>query len=105
MTWYEFDNGKSAGHEGTEGGVIIFDEEHPAGARITLESQTRTARFAITCGVYGTLVHTRFFENEVDAHREYELMKDRLARIAAISYPDEESAYVRAIDDFMDQFP
>jgi len=32
-------------------------------------------------------------------------MKDRLARIAAISYPDEESAYVRAIDDFMDQFP
>lgn len=48
--WYSFDEGRSIGLRGTEEGVIIRDDEHPEGARITLERDGRTP-FAITCGI------------------------------------------------------
>lgn len=58
--WIPFENGTTVGTTGSEGGTILRDELHPDGARITLE---RTAsQFAITCGVYGWMVHTRFFD-------------------------------------------
>ena len=55
--WLPFENGTTIGATGSEGGVILRDELHPHGARITLE-QTSTG-FAITCGIYGWMVHTR----------------------------------------------
>jgi hypothetical protein len=40
--WYLFDEGRSVGLLGTEEGIIIRDEEHPDGARITLEREAST---------------------------------------------------------------
>lgn len=43
---------------GSEGGMIIADEEYKESCRITLE---RCERYdAITCGVYGCMMHTAF---------------------------------------------
>jgi len=41
---------------GSEGGLIIADEEYRDSCRITLEKCERY--YAITCGVYGGMMHT-----------------------------------------------
>lgn len=79
--WYTFDNGATIGQAGSEEGVIVRDEEHPVGARITLERSTRVAPFAITCGIYGWMVHTRFFSAESEACSQYDSMKDSLSAL------------------------
>jgi hypothetical protein len=63
-SWHQFEDGATLGQKGSESGVILRDEEHPQEARITLERDTRTAPFAITCGIYGCMLHTRFFSQE-----------------------------------------
>jgi hypothetical protein len=73
--WKPFDSGETIGQEGSENGTITRDEERLRGARITLERTTPTAPFAITCGVYGWMVHTRFFSIEADAIVQFEAMK------------------------------
>jgi hypothetical protein len=79
--WIAFENGTTVGATGSEGGTILRDELQPDGARITVE---RTASgFAITCGVYGWMVHTRFFASEREAVVAYEEMKPALAEILA----------------------
>lgn len=46
---------------GREGGIIIADEEYKESCRITLE---RCEMYdAITCGVYGSMMHTAFCES------------------------------------------
>ena len=64
-----------------ENGTIILDEEHVDGARITIERGGSTAPLSITCGIYGWMVHTRFFDTETEARRECEEMKVALAEI------------------------
>ena len=60
---------------GSEGGTIIFDEEYQQTCRITLEKCRDY--YAITCGVYGDMVHTAFCgeENYVET---YQSIKDEL---------------------------
>ena len=62
---------------GSEGGIICADEEYEGTCRITLEKCKKY--YAITCGVYGEMVHTVFCgaENYQDI---YNSMKDDLAR-------------------------
>ncbi len=52
VEWVPAKNGEAIGQLGTEGGVIIRDEEWPGVGRITLERKRTEA--AITCGLYGT---------------------------------------------------
>ena len=66
LTWYPFDGGSTVGTIGTESGRILCDEEHAAGARITLEQGGNTP-FGITCGIYGCFVHTAFASTETEA--------------------------------------
>jgi hypothetical protein len=61
--WIEFEGGSTIGEQGSENGLTLKDEEQVRGARITLERDTRIAPFAITCGIYGWMVHTRFFRD------------------------------------------
>jgi len=77
--WTSFDS--TDGREGSENGTIIRDDEHAMGARITLERDTPTAPFAITCGVYGWMVHTRFFATEAEALAQFKEMKNALESI------------------------
>ena len=84
MEWIAFDNGTSIGQRGSEGGVIIRDDEHSLGARITLEQGGGIAPFSVTCGIYGWMFHTRFFSSQAEAEADYEQMKDGLADILNI---------------------
>lgn len=78
--WYLFDEGQSIGQQGMEGGIILLDEEHSGGARITLE-EGGFRPFSITCGIYGWMVHTCFFSSHEMARQQYELMKVDLANL------------------------
>jgi hypothetical protein len=84
MHWIAFDNGASLGQRGSEDGIIIRDEEHPYGARITLEGECMTSPFTITCGIYGWMVHTRFFRGQHEAEEDLEKMKEGLTNILNI---------------------
>jgi hypothetical protein len=80
-SWYTFNNGATLGQTGSEQGVIVHDEEHSLGARITLERAARVAPFAITCGIYGWMMHTRFFASEDEAEAQYGQMKGALSAL------------------------
>jgi hypothetical protein len=100
------------GLRGSESGIIEIDEEHPSGARITLEREAKHAPYAITCGIYGWMVHTRFLDDRAAALSEYEAMKGALAHILSLvpltSDPDckrKMDTVIAAIGDFVARFP
>jgi hypothetical protein len=112
MNWYPFNSGKSIGERGSERGIIIRDDEHSDGARITLERAGTNAPFSITCGIYGWMFHTRFFGIESEAQDEFETMKSELARIIS-AIPLAADPEIRAksqvvchlISEFVERFP
>ena len=56
--WFAFDDGRSTGKVSSEGSVILRDEEHPRGVRITLK---RTEGYvSVSCNIYERMDHTRF---------------------------------------------
>jgi len=106
--WKPFDNGTTPGLKGSESGETIRDEEHVYGARITLEKNANIAPFAITCGIYGWMVHTRFFATEDEAGAEYDKMKASLSEIVErISDPkdDDRRATEKAMEAFVETYP
>lgn len=97
--WHPVENGATLSQQGSEHGIIVRDEEHRDGARITLEREVRTIPFAITCGIYGWLVHTAFAANEAEAHGKYAAMKERLHKALGADerdLPAQLDAFVRA---------
>jgi hypothetical protein len=91
------DKAKEDGAEaerGSEGGRIVRDEEHVLGARITLEKECEIAPYAITCGIYGWMMHTCYLSEEDKAVEQYEAMKaelsDLLGRAEALASDGEE---------------
>lgn len=70
--WTKYKFGQTVGQTGSENGVIINDEEFDESCRITHESCEEY--HAITCGIYGAMVHTVFCSPE-DVTRVYESMK------------------------------
>ena len=81
--WHPFEGGTTLGQNGSESGVILRDEEHYSEARITLERDTNVAPFAITCGIYGCMMHTRWFDLESEASSQYDQMKVALSALLA----------------------
>jgi hypothetical protein len=110
--WLQFDRGATLGKSGSEEGTIVLDEEHPLGARITLERETKIAPYAITCGVYGWMVHTRFLGSEAEARGEVREMKLALAEILE-QIPNKTAptadagvrVVTKAIGAFVERFP
>jgi hypothetical protein len=80
-SWRPFEDGATLGLPGSEEGIVVRDEEHFLGARITLERAASVAPFAITCGIYGWMMHTCFLDSEPEAESQYDLMKDSLATL------------------------
>lgn len=110
--WHPFEDGTSIGEIGSEGGVILRDDEYRGEARITLERDGAVSPFAITCGIYGWMVHTRFFSTLHEAELAYAAMQQELAAAvelvpaAADMEVDEKlDAAVDAISRFVDHFP
>ena len=110
--WGPFEGGATLGQTGSEGGVVVRDEEHPEGARITLERGGPTAPLAVTCGVYGWMVHTRWFGGDAEADGEYARMRPELESLARSVHrgDDPEAERRRAelsarIVAFLERFP
>ena len=110
--WMPFEGGDTLGKSGSEEGISLQDEDLADNARITLERDTRAAPFAITCGIYGWLVHTRFFATEAEGREKYAMMKQELARILTIIPSDEDPvaadrlpAVEAAVCEFVERFP
>ena len=74
---------ESESEKGSEDGWIIEDEEIPGICRITLEEGGHTP-YAITCGVYGLMVHTAFASDYDEAMGKYEGMKQELEGCARL---------------------
>ena len=104
MEWAPIDGGETIGTEGSESGTIVRDDEHPLGARVTLERDCAHAPFAVTCGIYGSMVHTTFAGDEAEAEAKYEAMRDRLSEMLAMS-DDDRDGYYAALDRFVNDFP
>ncbi len=106
--WYPFENGATLGQTGSESGVILCDEEHPREARITLERDTQVAPFAITCGIYGCMMHTRFFSLESEASEQFEAMKIALSALLATENeggPEGCTSFLDGVAAFVEAFP
>jgi hypothetical protein len=91
MSWLPIDDGTTIGTCGSEGGVIILDEEHSFGARVTLERGGGTAPWSVTCGVYGDFMHTAFASSEIEGRKKYLDMKVDLEKI--MTEENEEERY------------
>jgi len=79
--WNSYDNGTTLGTEGSENGIIVKDEEHSDGARITLEKEAHGVPYAITCGIYGLFVHTVYCSDIESSMKQYENMKKDIEKI------------------------
>lgn len=111
LGWYPYKLGSTIGGTGSENGRILRDEEYSGCARITLERGGYTP-LAVTCGIYGWMVHTRFFATEEKAHVAFEAMKSGLARIVdlipARDDPQANERFSVAEDEihaFINEFP
>ncbi|MGA2832061.1 MAG: hypothetical protein ABSE55_03220 [Terracidiphilus sp.] len=107
-SWYPFEDGVTLGQKGSEDGVILRDEEHPLEARITLERDTPSVPFAITCGIYGCMLHTRFFSLESEACSQYDLMKDALSALLFTENeggPEGRSSFLDGVAAFVETYP
>ncbi|MGB0064786.1 MAG: hypothetical protein WBP85_10115 [Terracidiphilus sp.] len=109
-SWQPFENGSTLGQTGSEAGTIMRDEEHVLGARISLERDTRVAPFAITCGIYGWMLHTRFFGSQQEAETQYDAMKQALAALLEAAEKTAESdggrhVLLAGVTTFVETFP
>ncbi len=108
--WIPFEDGKTIGIKGTEGGTVIADEQHDGGARITLERDCLRAPYAITCVIYGWAYHTRFLADEATAKQSYSDMKAGLEEIVKLLPPGDgeetpdADQMEQAVEDFQLRF-
>jgi hypothetical protein len=104
-SWYAYDDGRSVGSVGAEGGVILRDEEHEAGARVTLKRGS--SYVSVSCNVYGWMDHTRFFGSVTEAQREYILMKSSLGNMVenVLLAGKSDLKMWEAIAEFVRRFP
>ncbi len=103
--WTAYDDGRSIGSVGEDGGVILFDEEHADGARITL--RRGRDHISVSLNIYGWMDHTRFFNTDNDAQREYRAMRSAVENVlsAIHSAGANDIKIWEAISDFVRRFP
>jgi hypothetical protein len=101
--WKSFDTGHTIGQVGSENGIIIRDEVFQDQSRITLEKGSAIAPFAITCGVFGWMLHTRYFGDQAQANADFEKMKEELARIVRLLAETEDITV--EVEEFIKLFP
>jgi hypothetical protein len=103
--WFAYNDGRSAGEVGKEGGVILRDDEHKLGARITLKREVKY--ISISCRIYKRIDHSRFFSMISDADREYRSMKTALGNMMIVidAAGGDDIKVWEAISEFVRQFP
>ena len=98
MTWKKFE---TTGEVGSENGVILIDEEYDDACRITLEKCSEY--YAVTCGIYGAMVHTAFF-SENEHHAKYEAMKQDLQEFVDHAAAMSEDEQIDFYADFCNKY-
>lgn len=103
--WAIFNRGRTIGLVSPEGGLILSDEENRDGARITLKRGE--GYVSVSLNIYGWMDHTRFFNNDMDAQREYRAMKPAAVTVLNIINSEgvSEIKIWEAISDFVRRFP
>ena len=97
--WIDYKGGFTVGEKGSEDGVILKDQEFDESCRITLE---RCPKYhAITCGIYGAMVHTVFCSPE-EAEITFDEMKKELGKF--LSTPTTEDEECEFYEDFCSRF-
>jgi hypothetical protein len=91
FNWVPFDNSKTIGTKGSEGGKIIEDLENIDGARITLEKDCNDIPFALTLGIYGLMFHTHLDSNLDNAHIFIRNSKSKINKLFEMYNLPEES--------------
>jgi hypothetical protein len=105
VTWHAYRDGTTIGTRGSEGGIIVADEEHREGARITLEEDGGVAPWSITCGVYWVMFHTRFFGDRLTAEAEYAAMKSALDAMMSDLATADLAEQGQLAGEFVSRFP
>ncbi len=101
--WSQVNFGKTIGAV-NDGGMILFDEQHTDLARITLK---RSKEFvSVSLNIYGWMDHTRFFNSDADAQREYRAMRTSVKDVLDLIYNDASDLKIwEAISEFVRRFP
>ncbi len=101
--WSTFNSGKTIGTV-SDGVVTLYDEEHTSIARLTLK---RNKDFvSVSLNIYGWMDHTRFFNSEHDAQREYRAMRTECVKVLGLIQSDASDIKVwDAISEFVRRFP
>lgn len=84
MKWYRFNNGKTIGTIGSEGGVIVTDYEHSDGARVTIEKGGDIAPYSVTIGIYGLMFHTAFSSSLDEAENQEEILRQKIEAVFSL---------------------
>ena len=92
-------DGATIGTHGSENGVILKDEEYDGACRITLE--WCGGHCAVTCGIYGCMMHTAFCDNE-DMDKLYDAMRHDLQEFLDTQMTEEDE--VEFYDDFTHRY-
>lgn len=84
---------------GSEGGIIVRDEEYYEKARITIEKDTNIAPYSITIGIYGLMFHTNFFSSIEAAEKTSTFYKVKIEEILKLSNLEENEKQENWHDD------
>jgi hypothetical protein len=91
--WQAYDGGATLQTSGPDGGTIIHDMEHPAGARIMVERDCLRAPYAIHTTVYGWPSHIRYIADEPTALDQAVQMQASLVDVLALMPAEEDEDY------------
>ncbi len=86
--WQPAYDGSTLGTQGAQGGTIVRDEALAEQCRLTLEQDETRDFYAVTCGITGWFLHTRFFGVAAEASAAFEEMKPALAELASRLPPE-----------------
>lgn len=80
-SWQPFEGGSTLGLPGSQGGTISWDEQYAGQLRLTLEQDESRSFYAITCGITGWLVHSRFFGSASEAFAAFDELRPALVEL------------------------
>ena len=104
-SWFPYNDGITIGAKGPEGDVILMDEAHPIGARLTIKEGVQYV--SVSCNIYNWMNQTRFFGTVGEAKREFPIMEDALLEIIDLLAAREINKIKvwEAISNFVRRFP
>ena len=76
--WIAYKNSDTLGKQGSQGGIIVFDEELPNHCRLTIEKMSDGSYIRI-CDIYADSFRFSFFTDEVQALQSCKELKKDMA--------------------------